>query len=112
MKRLSSIFFVLCIMTLSTTCFAGPNVFSSNNEQYGIIANYYLHAATQSLIMANMALLTLDDQLIDETLDQYEQHMNRANAMMQNIFFTIQVPSYNQEILEMLNQFRSSLNQK
>lgn len=82
---------VLFVLT-TTPAFAGSNVFSSSNEQSGIMASWYMDLATQSMIIANMALMVLDEDLFDKSVDLWEHYFDMGQQCMGNIHFTVSDP--------------------
>ena len=47
-----SFFVVLFVFVFNTVCFAGSNRLSSNNEQYGILANQYAVISNSYLLLS------------------------------------------------------------
>lgn len=82
----------LLFVLITTPAFAGSNVFSSSNEQSGIMASWYMDLATQSMILANMALLALDEDLFEESFDLWEHYFDMGQQCMGNIHFTVSDP--------------------
>lgn len=87
---LAVLFSALCAFTTGT-CFAGSNVFSSSNEQLGILANYYEHLGMVYQNDANtdymchvLAVYAGDNEHADEDYAAYEENIDKAAAALNN----------------------------
>ncbi len=108
MKKVLCFFVAAIMLFFVSTCYAGPNIFSSNNEQYAVLADYYFHASTQSLILANMAMMALDEETFEDATDMYEEYLTKAQEQMDNIYFTVPISSSNAERMEFMSRIRKA----
>lgn len=94
-KKLLTLVFVLPFV-LAASASAGPIFFSSSNEQYGIIANAYDHAAVIGNVQAEsaylqhvLAALAGDSDTANEAYNRYVQLKDAADDAMEkaNIYY-------------------------
>ena len=91
MKRI--MFLSLFLVLVPVFVYAGPNLFSSNNEQYGIMASFYMHNATQALILAQTALDVGDQQIYDDAIQVYYDSVSAAEQCIDSLLMTAPAPA-------------------
>jgi len=92
---MKGIFVVLVmLLTFGTTANAGLNIFSSNNEQYGIMAIYTLQAADYAQNRA--AMLAMYGQYEDATdlLEAANELSEKSTEYFESIWWDISTSDY------------------